>query len=338
MLKQFGRYLTIDELSQMSDPESMIINCMVNGNKCELEYYFDYKYYNCYRIKTENVNAQKLTINAVLYTGRPLRIAPQRGFYIFIENSTSYPLISPPILLSTGFGKQIKVSKNVYDQYEWPYSDCTVRGDNSLVVDLDDKSIYDLVVQTNYSYSRDICLTACTQLLNNVSCGCQAYDKYVLNGTIFCTAGLYQDIFSCTRNMSIVEYCIPRCPLECRKSTYRKTIFTYTYPIRYFQEYNKQFENLSDFRNNQLLDNITHFTFDTLVEFSLEYDGSSFYEYTEEPKMSGEDLLSTLGGHLHLFLGMSLLSFIEIGELLVWIVLKQFFHTKLNKIQMTKLK
>ena len=324
MLKQLDRYLTLDELAEMSDPQAMIVNCTVNGvHQCELEYYFDYKYYNCYRIKTNYASQQKkLTISAVLYTGRPLRISPQRGFQLFVEEERHYPLLSPPILISTGFGKHIRVSRNVYEQYESPYSDCTVREDNSLVSDLADRSVFDmLVTQTNFSYSRDLCLAACTQLVNNISCGCQAYDNYVLEGVKLCTAGLFVDIFTCTRNMSIVDYCIPRCPLECKKSTYKKSIYTYTYPTDYFQKYQSQFENSSDFLNNQLLDNMDNFTYDTLVEFSLEYDGSSFLQYTEEPKMSGEELLGILGGHLHLFLGMSLLSFMELAELLIWIVL-----------------
>ena len=338
MLKQLGRYLTFDELAKMSDPQAMIVNCSVNGvHQCELEYYFDYKYYNCYRIKTNFASTQKkLTISAVLYTGRPLRISPQRGFQLFVEESRQYPLLSSPVLLSTGFGKHIRVSRNVYEQYESPYSDCTVREDNSLVRDLADRSVFDmLVTQTNYSYSRDLCLAACTQLVNNISCGCQAYDNYVLEGVKMCTAGLFVDIFTCTRNMSIVDYCIPRCPLECKKSTYKKSIYTYTYPTDYFQKYQSQFENSSDFLNNQLLDNMDNFTYDTLVEFSLEYDGSSFLQYTEEPKMSGEELLGILGGHLHLFLGMSLLSFIELAELLVWIVLKPFLanHKKSSHIK-----
>ena len=42
--------------------------------------------------------------------------------------------------------------------------------------------------------------------------------------------------------------------------------------------------------------------------------------------MSGENLLGTLGGHLHVFMGMSLLSFVEIIELLLFIPIRIFWR------------
>ena len=47
-----------------------------------------------------------------------------------------------------------------------------------------------------------------------------------------------------------------------------------------------------------------------------------FEKVNEEPAMSGEELIGKIGGHLHLFMGMSLLSFVEIGELVALFVLR----------------
>ena len=52
-----------------------------------------------------------------------------------------------------------------------------------------------------------------------------------------------------------------------------------------------------------------------MIELRINYDTGSYIKVSEEPKMSGEDLFGEIGGHLHLFLGMSLMSFIEIVEL-----------------------
>ena len=41
--------------------------------------------------------------------------------------------------------------------------------------------------------------------------------------------------------------------------------------------------------------------------------------------MTVEDTLAVIGGHLHLFLGMSLMSFVEIVELLMMITVKIFY-------------
>ena len=41
------------------------------------------------------------------------------------------------------------------------------------------------------------------------------------------------------------------------------------------------------------------------------YEALAVIESEERPKISGEELLGMIGGHLSLFLGMSLLSFVE---------------------------
>ena len=52
----------------------------------------------------------------------------------------------------------------------------------------------------------------------------------------------------------------------------------------------------------------------SVLQLTVYYNSLSYVEIEEEPKMSAEDLLGLLGGHLHLFLGMSLLSFVELFE------------------------
>ena len=74
------------------------------------------------------------------------------------------------------------------------------------------------------------------------------------------------------------------------------------------------------------------FAFDNLLELHIDFDSSSFKEINEEPKMNFNDLVSELGGHLHLFVGMSIMSFIELEELVV-IFFKYFFKkNKLNTL------
>ena len=246
----------------------------------------------------------------------PLYISMQAGFYLFIENATSFPLFSTPILLSTGYGRHIQVKRNSYNQYPTPYSDCQVLEEgNELLGDLADRKVFDLTLATNYSYSRDACLTICAQMLNKEACGCQVYENYLLrDGTEFYKAG-----FTCVTNASdAFDFCISRCPLECSRPEYQKVISKYIYPTNYFDKYESVLNLTKDFVGNQLNDiDMAKFMYDTFVEFSVSYDSTQNAEYIEMPKMSGQDLLGVLGGHFHLFLGMSLMSFFEILELLV---------------------
>ena len=70
-----------------------------------------------------------------------------------------------------------------------------------------------------------------------------------------------------------------------------------------------------------------------MASFSVYYESLAYTQVVEEPKMSAEVLLGTIGGHLHLFMGMSLLSFVEIAELLCLFALnlvkkRQILETK----------
>ena len=323
VMLQENRYLNEEELFKLNDHTQMLVECSLNGKSCELEIFFNYKYFNCYRFKTDQVTEKKFVLKAVVYTGKPLRISQQRGFYLFIESDKSYPLLSTPIFLSTRSGRHIEVKKNSYIQYPAPYSDCQVLENNELIEDLLDRSIFDMVLATNYSYSRDICLTICKQQLNKEVCGCQLYGNYLLNGTELCRLDIMFENF-CTFQGDANSFCMPRCPLECSRSDYRKQINAYTYQSSYFEKYEHNLNLTNDLSTNDdgtfniiPYTKMATFMYDTFVEFSIGYDSSLDAEYIEDPKMTGEELLGILGGHFHLFLGMSLLSFFEIVELLI---------------------
>ena len=313
-------------LSKLDDFDSMVVKCSLNGRACQFEWYFNYKYYICYRIRTEGITDRKLDLHAVLYTGRSLVFSPQHGFNLFVENSTRMPLMSTPILLTTGLGRHIDIKRTSYEQYPSPYSSCEVLDDGKntlLASDQLDRSIFDIVVTTNYSYTRDTCLAACKQLLNNKTCTCQNQENFVLADTKFCRVRFPSDTFQCPLQVNLAEYCLPRCPLECAQDVYSKSVSSYTYPNNNFDSYKSVFKGARDFYNTSvIIGNLTAYMYTNLVEFSLIYDSSERKKYSEEPKMSGEQLLGVLGGHLHLFLGMSAMSFVEIAELIVAIFVR----------------
>ena len=76
------------------------------------------------------------------------------------------------------------------------------------------------------------------------------------------------------------------------------------------------------------------YQFETFTELHVTYDTISNIEVTEEPKFSGEDLLAEIGNHLHLFLGMSLLSFVEVFEFVLSLVFTHKLHSKIKDDRM----
>ena len=61
-----------------------------------------------------------------------------------------------------------------------------------------------------------------------------------------------------------------------------------------------------------------------VVEVAVFYDSLNIAVMDESPKISSEELLGAIGGHLHLFLGMSLLSFVELLELFVEMLIQMY--------------
>ena len=232
----------------------------------------------------------------------------------------TYPLQTIRQEISSQYGRNINLNRFTYNQYQQPYSDCSMLGDNTLVAPLDDGSVFDLVVATGYSYTRNTCFMVCRQVLVTQTCGCNSYDiNYRLPNFDTCeqennTLSSGGCMTSLKANITfITDYCFPRCPLECRKSFFKTAISEYTYGKTYFSAYVDTFRYLDDVPNGTYLVDYLNVN---LVEVRINYDTDSHVEYSEEPRMNGEELLGELGGHLHLLLGMSLLSFVEVFEIL----------------------
>ena len=130
--------------------------------------------------------------------------------------------------------------------------------------------------------------------------------------------------------------CSELCPLECARSVFAaaaginygsQAVYEYNYVgvlgRVFWCQYNAIVRGTpvpSVERCGQLLNvvvsNFSYFS-SNVVQLAVNYEALAYTWSEEEPKMSGEELFGVLGGHLHLFLGMSLLSFVEVAELLV---------------------
>ena len=68
-----------------------------------------------------------------------------------------------------------------------------------------------------------------------------------------------------------------------------------------------KYVNQTDFKHNLA---------QSVLKLTIRYDSLSYKETVEEPRITWAGLVGELGGYLHIFLGMSLISFIEIFELI----------------------
>ena len=343
-----GYTLTPDEKLALADPYPTVALFILEyqmqtfaWSEYPFETIFHPKYFTCFvfnRFGEESLSNSQDGIFSLPYTGdgifsrlyygayyeQPGLVmfpANIRGVYMFIQNSSDYLYGTDrsPILLTPSHFTKITISRHFYKQYPWPYSECAVLEDNSLVdgYPLHDRFVFDEVIAVinSSSYTRTTCVSFCAQLMIVHSCGCKsnwiAYDAPHANVS-YCSMSEELDCAASVwhANDDINGECLPKCPLECSHMTFKvkQNINEWKYSNTF--KNNEYFQNTFPWMISGLLDKNT-------VYLEINYDDLAYVKTLEEPKMSGEKLLAAIGGHLHLFLGMSLLSFVEVIELLV---------------------
>ena len=344
-----GAYLSVDEKKQLFDLNRTMLDCYFAGHEChasDFEFFYHSTFFACYRFnsgfdsndtpvplkKVNKPGVANSRFSMQLYAGAENMIAdlvPFRGFLVIIQNATDNPNKPTPsgMFATPGTGLSIDVKRYSYNQYTYPYSDCTVSEDNELSggEPLSDSSLFEqTVLYSNFSYSRAVCLFACAQYYIVRQCNCTmgslgftgdgqnmclSADKYACAFTFYSSVFLGGDF--------VKLKCLPKCPLECHTSVLRPTLTNYDMRLL------SRNASTTSAYDNVNLKNVT----ENLVEFSVFYDSLSYTVVEETPKMTFEKLVGSIGGHLHVFLGMSLMSFLELFDL----VASLFYFTCKNK-------
>ena len=345
MWNKTGSYLTSEQIRPMSDLNDMLISCTFQSFPCnasDFQYVYHPTLQHCYRFNSgfdaqnkpvplKRVSLEGFTSELALelYAGVPNAMSskrPQRGFWLMVNNASDYRYLitlSSLFRITPGLGVSASVARSFFTQYKSPWSECTVLEGHELSKPLEDSSFFDQIVHTTESYTRSLCLVYCAQHYINTLFNCTipnltiVFDKYA---NCFGQAGkLANDFFTnnFTQDGFIEANCWPKCPLECDQSTFTNTLAFYKYPP------SDLYVNTSLASNAILVarhSNQTDFTqqlANNAVKIEIYYDTLTYIRVDEQPKITWMDLLGVIGGHLHLFLGMSMLSFCELFELVI---------------------
>ena len=121
------------------------------------------------------------------------------------------------------------------------------------------------------------------------------------------------------------ENCSSDCPLECYSDAFDVSLSSYELPPKYYLEYlNSNLTNLKDdFQTDKIDADMAKESFVYLTIFNKSL---SFELSTETPQLTLITLFANMGGHLGLFLGVSVFSLFEPIQVLIEIVCM-----KLNK-------
>ena len=271
--------------------------------KNNLESFFNQQHGQCFRFNSgKNLRNHSIPTKNSTIGGRNdcLKIAlnTTRNILVWIHQKNSPPKIEDwenhdnPIFISKGTRSNIVIEKTVDLKLDEPYNKCLK--DASYFQG--NKTIVDYILKTNQSYSQIKCLEYCFDLnyIHDKPCNCTKSEL----GHVWMDCWIEQEnktIDSCTFKYkskfyknNLANVCAEYCPLECDTVYYSVTENNY---------------NPSD-------------NFTTFIAYfrSLQYT-----LITQQPKMLTFDLISSIGGILGLFVGVSFVSLFEITEILMQI-------------------
>ena len=311
--------------------EEILLSCKFGDVVCnasDFEWKFDSFYGNCYEFNTGRNSLNETTpikklffpgyragLQIDLYAGMPDfldKYYRYKGVLIFVRNKTSSQRILNEILVPPGKVTSIAIMKTFIQQMEHPYSNC--RSDLSS----SDSILYKTLRKANLRYNKQDCFSQCYQF--NVEKYCKCYNPLFLptylnkpclgNDSFKCLIYVRENYFEGKYN----DECERLCPLECDRILFTYTISnTGSMSKKYFEEnYLNHSVITSKYPNkNVTFDEIK----EDIVNLRIYLDALLYTDIKEMESQTVLDLISNVGGTLGLFIGISLLSFIEILEI-----------------------
>ena len=331
---------------------SLILVCLYGRGLCDfsdLRQFYSTDYGNCYQFNSgynyTNSKVDVLTASKseprnglalMLFMGSfddPNALSFSNGAHIFIHNQTDSPTTTSGIDIAPGKQTNVGLSKMFVSQLPIPYNQCYKNLDSP---DDFDSFYFRETLKSNYRYRQIDCLNLCEQEAYYKKCNCSDIRYPTLYGRRYCTSlfdvlcigQAYSDIYKYKQNYEWFQYC----PLEC--DTQQFVVST----------------SISDFPSDSLAKVMLN---DTVLLSGLDYVGKPhtvasirecfafvniYYDYigytqiSETPSQLVVDLLSSIGGTMGLYLGVSFLSFVEVFELAFELLALAFKREKTSPV------
>ena len=346
VLMEYNKNIIKEQVFGLSDEKKRklglsfdrIQSCYFNEIEClneDFYWFFSYKWGSCYQF-----NSGKNTTSPLKETklggrnyGLGLFIGPldntnkyatyhSSGLRIFVHNNSFLSSSADEILVETGKHSSITIKKTVTHKTPMPYSQCEVLTNFR-------SDLYDYIKLNYMEYHQKDCFELCLQkiIIENCSCFYTWLPEY---GSSYppCFSLRQFKCLSLKFNETIDEIdkiCAPQCPLECDYVTYDLSISSLTFP-------NKQFYDSLNLNKSEM----------TLSKYRQLYLGvdiffpvKQFTEVSETPKITFVDLVSSIGGALGVFLGLSVFSLFEMFEIVLKILFflcKRIVYYKKEKV------
>lgn len=242
---------------------------------------------------------------------------------LYVHNQTTLSFtIDNFIYIPTGFETFVTISRTFKKKLSMPYSNCI----NELKPFSDySRKIFAYFKQLKVNeYKQSFCYKLCYQDKLVAKCNCSDIEIPKIGKSQYCVGAnqfLCEYHFKNTFSMSdLNNICDEACPPECNKILYDISATSATFPsLNYIKYVSRQSSEIGKFPNDE--SELLEFARNSFLRFIINYNEFSYTSIEEMPEITFETLLANIGGQLGLFIGISLLSLIELLELFLHILL-----------------
>ena len=351
--QQYYNELVETEQALSYNLSDMLFSCQFNKAVCSEDdfiFFEDPGRGNCYTFNQGNASdgydiktvssslGPKTGLTLELFVGNPdidTYFEFNDGIILSIHNQSFKPF-TESLELKAGAGAETDfiVSRNFITKLGYPYGSCLEILNSSSTFS---SAIFDFIVRNNSEkYSQRYCFSMCQQKTTMDICNCSNYDLPVyrfidsceINAEIECKDNIIAN-FS-TNYKSNLDYCIKSCPYDCTSIEYNVVSHRSLYPNKYYAE-----NILSFFAKERGLNLSAENIYNAFVKLNIYYDSMQYTSYVESPSVTLQSLIANVGGYFGLCMGLSLLSLVEIFELLIRIVMSIIINYK-NKNKITR--
>ena len=299
--------------------EKILYYCSYNNKVCnasDFTWHFDFSFGNCFKyndgisaeIKSASTpgNANGFTFIFLLpKLNNDIEFQAGAGLRIILYNNSHEPKINEGVFVQPGKSTFMQIKKTLINKQPYPYSECS-----SL-----NKIDPELSEYIKGSYRQHDCFELCLQRMIIDKCGCYFLQYPKLFNSKPC---LNFTLISCARQeyklqseIGLKKKCSLSCPLECGSVLYDYSASVLDFPsVAYYKALKGEFEQRNGYAPS----------FEEMKQgsyaLSIYYTQLEYTEISELVKTNVFDLFSNVGGTLGLFLGLSILSFIEVVEIL----------------------
>ncbi|XP_054031668.1 amiloride-sensitive sodium channel subunit delta [Dryobates pubescens] len=299
--------------------EDMVYSCQYDGEPCRPSDYIHFHhpvFGSCYTFNSQGTDSFWTATKPGIPYGLSLILKAEQkdhipllstvaGVKVMIHNHNQTPFLEHEGFdIRPGIATTIGIQQDEVNRLGGNYGKCTTDGR-----DVNVRLLY------NNSYTLQACLHSCFQHIMVQKCGCGYYYYPLPPGAEYCDYNkqpawghCFYQLYSRLRNHHL--NCFDQCPKPCRESLYKVSAGTAKWPSVKSQDWVRQ-----ALRHENGYNSTSHRK--DIAKVTIFYKQLNYQSVNESPLLSENLLLSSMGSQWSLWFGSSVLSVVEMFELLI---------------------